>query len=208
LTGVTSIATGYDFTCAVANGGVKCWGSNVFSTLGDGSSSDSSTPTQAVGLTSGVLGVSAADVHACAVKSAGGVACWGSNNWGELGFSSPMDTDHPIDVPGVSNATFIAAGGDPVNDSHTCAITSAKTVICWGINTKGELGRNTTGVGGPVPGPVMSASDVTALSSSGGFSCALTSAGVVLCWGNNDHHQMGPLASGSLKATPVQVTGL
>jgi alpha-tubulin suppressor-like RCC1 family protein len=119
-----------------------------------------------------------------------------------------MDTNRPIDVPGINNAALVASGGDPVNDNHTCMLTTAKGVQCWGINTEGQLGRNMTGVGGPVPGAVIGVSDVTALSSSGGFSCALTSTGVVLCWGNNAHHQLGPRATGSISATALPITGL
>jgi len=209
LTNVTALTTGYEFTCAIANGGVKCWGSNTFGTLGIGSSPTStSTPTSAIGLTSGMISVSGINEHTCAVRSTGGVACWGNNFWGQLGVSSPMETDTPIDVPALGNTTFVSAGGDPVSDDHTCAITTSKTVLCWGINTDGQLGRSITGVGGPVPGAVSGVSDVTSLSSGGGFSCALTSTGTVFCWGNNQHHQLGPRATSSASATAVQVTGL
>jgi alpha-tubulin suppressor-like RCC1 family protein len=210
LSGVTAITAGAEFTCALAGGGVQCWGSNLGGALGIGSTSPGSvrTPKAAIGLTSGVIAISAADTHACAVKSSGGVACWGSNAWGELGFPNPTEADQPIDVPALASIQSISAGGDAVADDHTCALTTMGNVMCWGINTAGQLGRNATPVGGPVPGAVQGLSDVKALSSGAGFTCALTSAGSVFCWGSNDHRQLGAGATASESSMPTPIAGL
>jgi alpha-tubulin suppressor-like RCC1 family protein len=76
------------------------------------------------------------------------------------------------------------------------------------VNGHGQLGRNATPLGGPVPGAVPGLSDVAALSSGAGFTCALTRAGAVLCWGSNDHRQLGPHATGSQSTMPVPIAGL
>ena len=73
-------------------------GGNHFGQLGDGTTTDSLTPKEVVGLTSGVAAVSAGDSHTCALGAAGGVKCWGYNSRSQLGVGTPPLT--PVDVAG------------------------------------------------------------------------------------------------------------
>lgn len=140
--GVTAIAAGSGYTCALtAGGGVKCWGTNYFGQLGDGSiSSGHMSPVDVSGLTSGVTAVAAGYDHACAITTGGGAKCWGYNNNGQLGDGSISNRTTPVDVSGLtSGVTAIAAGG-----SHTCAIILGSRIKCWGGNASGELGDGST----------------------------------------------------------------
>jgi alpha-tubulin suppressor-like RCC1 family protein len=80
-TGAIAVSVGaYHSACAVtAGGGVVCWGENAFGVLGNGSTTNSSTPVPATGLTSGATAVSVGFHAACAVTAGGRVQCWGTD---------------------------------------------------------------------------------------------------------------------------------
>src|SRR4051812_12540886 len=85
-----TVSAGAQQTCAVTgSGGAQCWGYGGDGELGNGSLSDSSTPVDASGLTSGVAAVSTGFTHTCALTTGGGVKCWGYNGYGQLGVPSP-----------------------------------------------------------------------------------------------------------------------
>jgi len=96
--GVMAIAAGWLHTCAVTEpGGVKCWGDNRYGQLGDGTTTDRTTPVDVSGLTSGVRAIAAGAGHTCALMESGGVNCWGYNRYGQLGDGLAWRTT-PVDV--------------------------------------------------------------------------------------------------------------
>ena len=206
--GVTAIAAGGYSSCVLTSaGGVKCWGANVIGQLGDGTTTNSPTPVGVSGLTSGVKAISVGEGTACALTSAGGVKCWGSNPGdGTTGSTTP------VDVSGLtSGVAAISAGGD-----HACALTSTGGVECWGFNFGGGLGDGTT-TNSPTPVAVSGlTSGVTAITTGYEDTCALTTAHLVECWGYNvlgelgDGTNSGPEHCGSeaCSRTPVDVSGL
>ena len=131
--GIKAIAAGDTHTCALTTEGwVKCWGSNAYGQLGDGTTVSQLTPITVTGLISGVQQIAAGGSHTCALTAAGGVKCWGDL------------TTTPTDVPGLTSGVSAIAAGY----MHTCAIVgdaaSGGGVQCWGANDTGQLGNGTT----------------------------------------------------------------
>jgi alpha-tubulin suppressor-like RCC1 family protein len=137
--GVAAISASDHHTCALTDSGaVKCWGD--YGQVGPGTIGASLTPAPVSGLTSGVAAISAGGVHACALTAGGGVECWGTNLFGQLGDGTMTPSSTPVQVSGLSSGVAaISAGGE-----HTCALTSAGGVKCWGFNDDGQLGDGTT----------------------------------------------------------------
>jgi alpha-tubulin suppressor-like RCC1 family protein len=201
LTQVTAIAAGERHTCALTTtGGVKCWGNNHDGELGDGTRKDKITPVDVTGLTTGVTAIAAGWRHTCALTTTGGVKCWGNNHDGQLGNGTDTDSPVPVDVLGLtSGVTGIAARW-----RHTCALTSAGRVKCWGGNHHGEIGDGTkTDRSAPVD-VVGLTSGVKVIASGWRHICALLTDGGVKCWGSNHEGQLGD-GTGVDRRTPVDV---
>ncbi len=165
----------------------------------------------------GAAAIAAGGSHTCALTTAGAVRCWGSNFNGQLGDGLPWWWDWenwqsptPVDVVGLSSGvTAIGAGA-----YHTCALTTAGAVKCWGWNYYGQLGNGTNA--GPEPCPdfacsttpvnVIGLTGVAAISAGAAHTCALTTAGAVKCWGDNYYGQLGS-GSKSFSETPLDVVG-
>jgi alpha-tubulin suppressor-like RCC1 family protein len=197
-------AEGASHSCAVTTGGgVKCWGSDQYGQLGDGTMTTSNTPVNVSGLGSGVSDVSAGGRHTCALKTGGAVKCWGSGFSGQLGNATRQPSLTPVATFGLSSGVTAVAAGD----FFTCAITTGDGLQCWGNNSNGQLGNGTT-TDFSIPDGVVGLSRATkTLAAGGNHSCAITSAGGVKCWGLNSSGQLGDGTTTNRKA-PVPVSGL
>jgi len=191
LNAATSVTTGIAHTCALTRaGGIRCWGMNASGELGAGTRLRSSSPLRVTRVADAV-GVSAGGGHTCARTGAGAVSCWGANYAHQLGGHSRLDSSTPVRVSGLpSPAASVEAG-----DRHTCVVTKAAGVACWGANDAGQLGdgsRRDRGRAKTVRGLGGHTVRATAGES---HTCALSSEGDVRCWGENGSGQLG---SGSL----------
>ncbi|MEP7198692.1 MAG: RCC1 repeat-containing protein, partial [Chloroflexota bacterium] len=200
--GGSTIAAGGGHSCAVVSGGARCWGDNTYGQLGDSTNISRTTPVNVTGLASGVNALATGGVHSCALVG-GAALCWGYNLFGQLGDGTTTNSNMPVAVNGIgSPVSAIAAGG-----YHTCALTNAGVVKCWGANSSGQLGDNTT-VNRALPVDVIGlTSGVVAITAGNQHTCALTNAGGVKCWGYNGSGQLGDNTTAN-RALPVDVIGL
>jgi alpha-tubulin suppressor-like RCC1 family protein len=205
--GVAAIVAGGGHTCALTTGGsVKCWGSNEWGQIGNGSWSEDGvvTPEDVTGLAAGVFAIAAGAYHTCALTTGGGAKCWGLNVNGQLGNGMRTDSElTPVDVTGLTAgvAAIVAGFG------HTCALTTSGGVKCWGSNSSGQLGNGTTtDARTPVDATGLTAG-AAAITAGDDHTCALTTNGGVKCWGANGFGQLG---NGTMTNawTPVDVAGL
>lgn len=219
--GVIAIAAGDAHVCALLNSGsVKCWGSNTRGQLGDGSTTNSSTPVQVTGLTSGVVRVDAGLETTCAITSVGRALCWGNNQTYGAGLvTTDTNSDGELDpvltpsqVTGLSSGVLaVSVSGErtssTASSTHACAVLQYGDVVCWGSNSHGQLG--TTVVGNTAtPQSVNTNMQMSAVSLGALHSCALSTAGGVFCWGANSYSQTGNGNTTALSfGTIVSVTG-
>ena len=186
LSGVKAIAAGALHTCALMmTGGVRCWGANRSGQLGDGSTSDRAQPPTTDVLT-GVKAIAAGGAHTCALMDGGGVRCWGANGSGQLGDGTMTDRSSPPTSDAGGGFAAIVAG-----DTHTCGLTTAGGVRCWGHNADNELGTAVPYDTVLSPPATDAMTGVTQIAAGNLFTCALTTAGGVRCWGYNSHGEIG-----------------
>lgn len=151
----TEISAGRNHTCALTAGGeAYCWGLNVSGQLGvevpaDKCYDNFSCTSQPVAVESALRfkQIAAGGDHTCAVTLDNVAYCWGRNDAAQLGVgSTSLDQIHPLQVSNELKFAAIGAG-----DSHTCALTTAGEVYCWGDNLLHQMGQGAQGIYSPNP---------------------------------------------------------
>ena len=129
----TTLSAGGMHTCAILdNGSVSCWGRGSNGQLGNGETSDRTTPTLTSSLGPGrtAVALSSGTHHTCAILDNGSVSCWGDGYYGQLGNGGTSDKYTPTLTSSLGTgrtAVALSSGG-----YHTCAILDNGDVSCWG----------------------------------------------------------------------------
>lgn len=182
--GVTYVAGGTLHTCAIVNGAIQCWGSNIQGQLGNGVSVNHANPHSII--SSGVTQVSAGGNATCALVG-GALKCWGGNYNPMVGNNSVFDAPTPVTVI-PSGATHVEVGG-----INTCALLGTN-LSCWGNNSYMQMFDlpNYNYVS-----PTAFLTNITQIAVGAAYEC-YTQSGLLYCFGYNNVGQVG---NGTILAT-------
>jgi alpha-tubulin suppressor-like RCC1 family protein len=191
--GVTfsTIDVGDSHSCALSSqGNAYCWGDNQTVQIGDGTQTNRTIPT-AVSMPTDVtfVTISAGGYQTCALSSINTAYCWGvyrwrtsNNDW--IYSATPRLTNVPS---GSTSVTSIDVGF-----MHICIITNIGKAYCGGQNLNRSLGTGSSAEWSDMSA-VLLPSDVTVSHISAGryHTCAVTTNGVLYCWGKNENGRLG-----------------
>lgn len=194
---VVQLAAGSDHTCALLESGVvSCWGRNDFGQLGYGRTDNlaDGEPVTSFGyVTLGGLAtrIAAGGDHTCAVLVGGAVRCWGYNVYGQLGYGNTDDIGDDETVYSAGNVDLgagVVVKELALGEYHTCALTNAGAVKCWGANYYGQLGYgHTLSLGDNEQLTTLENVSLTGparkISAGTYHTCAVTETGAARCWG-------------------------
>jgi hypothetical protein len=174
---LASLNVGTDHSCALrTDGKVYCWGSNATGQLGDGTTTDHSSPTAVVGLpaTAKATAVSTGEGWTCALLDDQTIWCWGDNSTAELGQCD--DGSNSGGSGGGGGAGGMGAGAAKFSATPlqvmTHSIDNDNKISC----KKEPFKAKSVSIGGK-------------------HACALGVDGGVACWGENSRAQCGKLTS-------------
>ena len=203
LKSVRYLSAGAAHTCVInAQQRLLCWGNNVLGQLGVGSQDPLTDKPTLVSSRERFTMVAAGRGHSCAVTDTRVAYCWGLNDSGQLGaVTAGAEADRPMQVQGLDDVVSVAVGS-----YHSCALTAAQEVWCWGSNSEGQVGLDGYAqVRFPIQ--VQGLPRTLQVVAGSGHSCALTLQRDVYCWGLGDLGSLGNGAEVS-SSSPVKVASL
>ncbi len=98
-----------------------------------------------------------------------------------------------------------------LGEKHACVLREGRA-WCWGLNTERQCGVLASGL--LRPRPVEGVGELVEIACGDWHTCARRADGAVLCWGDNQHGQLGaepsvpPTSSRDMRETPQTVPGL
>ncbi|MFH2006852.1 MAG: hypothetical protein ABI333_09740 [bacterium] len=203
--GAAMVSAGYAHTCAVlVDGSAWCWGANGSGQLGIGNAVGPEEcgplPEDVCGTTPQAVeeladlsvisaGGSAEGSHTCARLEDRSTWCWGDNSERQLGDSTLISHNAPVELTDLINVTSLAAG-----ERHSCARLGDGSAFCWG-RSFGD------------PFWISTLDSVDSVCAGGDFSCGVAGDRTAWCWGSNGEGQLGD-GTNLDRVVPVQVVGL
>lgn len=181
-----AVSAGTYHACAVrSDKTLWCWGLNTSGQAGTGTGDATFLKPAQAGGASDWKTVSAGAAFTCALSETGHISCFGSNSSGQLadGTTSTRTTPTPI-IGDMTDWTNLSVGS-----AHACGIRADGSLYCWGSNTRGQIGDNTTN--NAVAPTLVSAGPWLAVSAGTDFTCGLKMDHTLWCWGLNTSRQLG-----------------
>ena len=197
--GAPKISAGDSHTlCIQADGSLWGWGWNRYGQLGDGTTTDKTSPVQ-IGTEKTWVAIVASNIHSLGLKADGTLWGWGGNFDGQLGDGTYKSESSPTQVGMDNTWVGIAAGYN-----HSLAKKSDGSLWVWGSNEFGQLGDGTNN---PANSPVqIPGNSWRSIGSGYRHNLGIRSDGTLWAWGRNNMGQLG-LGDGDIvdRNSPVQV---
>jgi len=186
-------------------GSLWTWGCNGQGRLGDGTTTNRSSPVSVVGGFTDWCQADAGGANNIAVRCNGTAWAWGNNYCGRLGDGTVTSRTSPVSVVGgFTDWCQVSFGA-----SHTIGLRTNGTIWSWGAGDGGRLGNNDTANSSSPVSVVGGFTDWCQISAGGLHSLALRCNGTAWSWGNNGSAVAGVLGDGTTTArsSPVSVVG-
>jgi alpha-tubulin suppressor-like RCC1 family protein len=187
-TAFRSVGPGDGHLCAVrADGTLWCSGRNTQHQLGPASARDQERTLLQLGTDRNWVQVVSGMELSCALRTDRSLWCWGTNT--ALG----REEGAPLGLPGAEATTPTrVTDGEwlevATNTFHTCALSSAQELWCWGRNAEGQLGLADRALRRE---PTSLGRRAISVDVNGFTTCAVNTSGTVACTGKNDHGELG-----------------
>lgn len=102
-----SISLGAEAACGLrGTGNAWCWGFNTYGQLGDGTTTNRTTPVQVSGAFTDWAAIDtnpgSVNYNTCGLRKNGNFYCWGGNNAGQVGDGTTTQRTSPVQVLGVT----------------------------------------------------------------------------------------------------------
>ena len=136
--------------------------------------------------------IAAGTGHTCALRNDGSVVCWGNDDNGELGrgeLGGAVAWPQRVALPrGFTTASMF------IGDRHSCVISDAGEMFCWGRNAAGEVDPTLGPEALATPTEVTWVAPAATAATSINNTCAVAR-GETQCWGDNADGQLGDAMS-------------
>jgi len=188
------------------NGTAWAWGNGSGGKLGNGTTTNHSSPVSVIGGFTDWCQVSTSRFNngfSLAVKQNGTAWAWGCNNYGQIGDNTTVSKSSPVSVVGgFTDWCQISAGG-----RHSLAVRQNGTAWAWGRGGYGPLGDGTA-VNKSSPVSVVGGfTNWCQVSGGYNFSLGLRTNGTLWAWGYGNQGQLGIGCLVFYPLSPLSVVG-
>jgi len=183
------------------DGTIWAWGRNAFGQLGQGNTTDRSSPVQIGALTTWSKIASGNGQISLAIKTDGTLWAWGRGYGGSLGQGNTTLYSSPVQVGALTDWLDVSA-----SYTLSMALKTDGTLWMWGKGENGQLGQgNIDNYSSPVQ--VGALTTWSKLGPGGWWAMALKTDGTIWAWGEGEAGQLGQ-GNTTDYSSPVQVGAL